>query len=95
LIAHILNDNEGYYKLKTIVKENVKAVLSENKKLISVSFAALTQTIKADPQIVKLIQNMPIANDGEQYKDNNNMNVRCSRKAYFDALLFQIQNSHE
>jgi chromosome segregation ATPase len=32
LIANILNnDNEGYSKLKGIVKENVKAILSDNK----------------------------------------------------------------
>ena len=34
---------------------------------------ALIQTIKADPQMVKLIQNMPSTNDGEQYKDNNSI----------------------
>jgi hypothetical protein len=34
---------------------------------------ALIQTIKADPQMVKLIQNIPRANDGEQYKDNYNI----------------------
>jgi hypothetical protein len=72
LIANIVN-GEGYSKLNLIAKENVKVVLSENKKLISISFVALIQTIKADPQMVKLIQNMPSANDGEQYKDNNNI----------------------
>jgi hypothetical protein len=69
LIANILN-GEGYSKLKQIIKENVKVVLSENKKLISISFVALIQTIKADSQMVKLIQNIPSANDGEQNKDN-------------------------
>jgi midasin (ATPase involved in ribosome maturation) len=54
LIANILN-GEGYSKLKRLVKENVKPVLSDNKILISVSFVALIQTIKAEPQIVKLI----------------------------------------
>jgi hypothetical protein len=36
LIANILNtgDNEGYSKLKQIVKGNVKGVLAENKLLI-------------------------------------------------------------
>ena len=70
-IMNVLN-GEDYSKLKAIIKENVKVVLSDNKKLISISFVALIQTIKADPQMVKLIQNMPSANDGEQYKDNNN-----------------------
>jgi hypothetical protein len=51
-------------------------VLSENKKLISICFAALIQTLKDDPEMVKLIQNMPSANDGEKYKDNNNNIVK-------------------
>jgi hypothetical protein len=71
LIANILN-GQGYLKLKQIVKENVKAVLSDNKILISISFVALIQTLKADPQMVNLIQNISSANGGEQYKDNNN-----------------------
>jgi transposase len=71
LIANILN-GEGYSKLKHIIKENVKVVLSENKQLISISFVALIQTIKADPQMVNLIQNMPSTNDGE-HTDNNNI----------------------
>jgi septal ring factor EnvC (AmiA/AmiB activator) len=69
LIANVLN-GEDYSKLRQIVKENVKVVLSDNKKLIAISFVALIQTIKADPQMIKLIQDMPSANDGEQYKDN-------------------------
>jgi hypothetical protein len=39
LIANILN-GEGYSMIKQIVKENIKVVLSENKKLISISFVA-------------------------------------------------------
>jgi hypothetical protein len=72
LIANILN-GEGYSKVKQIAKENVRAELSENKKLISISFVALIQTIKADPQMGKLIQNMPSPNDREQNKENNNI----------------------
>jgi F0F1-type ATP synthase gamma subunit len=71
LIANIPN-GEGYSKLKQIVKEIIKAVLSENKQIISLSFAALIQTLKADPQMVKLIHDMLSANDGKQYKDNYN-----------------------
>jgi hypothetical protein len=71
LIAHILN-GEDYSKVKQVAKENVKAVLSDNKILISIPFVALIQMLKADPQIVKLIQNIPSANDGE-HKDNNNI----------------------
>ena len=54
LIANILN-GEGYSKLNQIVKENVKVVLSDNKKLILISFVALIQTLKADPEMVNLI----------------------------------------
>jgi hypothetical protein len=73
--------------LKQLVKENVKVVLSENKKLISISFLALIQTIKADPQMVKLIHNMPSANDSEQHKDNNNDNVTKYLESNKDNLL--------
>jgi hypothetical protein len=72
LIANILN-GEGYSKLTQFVKENVKAVISENKQVISVSFAAIIQTIKNDPEMVKLIHHMPAATDSKQYKDNNNI----------------------
>jgi hypothetical protein len=60
LIADILN-SEDYSKLKEAIKESVKAVLSNNKKLISVSFTALIQTLKIDPQMVKLIQDIAIS----------------------------------
>jgi hypothetical protein len=73
LIANILNknDNEDYSKLKQIVKEIIKAILSENKQVISVSSAALLQTLKSDAEMVKLIYNMCTANTGG-YKDNSN-----------------------
>jgi hypothetical protein len=92
-IANILN-GEGYTKMNQIAKENVKAVLSENKKLISISFVALIQTIKADPQMVKLILNMPSANDGEQYKDNNN-NIANYLDANKDSLLNLAEKNYE
>ncbi|HET6799191.1 MAG TPA: hypothetical protein VFH25_01395 [Nitrososphaeraceae archaeon] len=73
LITNVLH-GEGYSKLNQIVKGNVKADLSDNKKLISVSFVALIQTLKADSHMVRLIHNIPSANDGKQYKyDNNNI----------------------
>jgi hypothetical protein len=68
--VNILN-GEGYSKLKQIVKEAVKAVVSENKSLISISFAATIQTLRTNPERIKLIQNIPHANDGEQSEDNN------------------------
>jgi hypothetical protein len=96
LIANILNndDNEGYSKLKHIIKENVKAVLSENKILISISFVALIQTIKADPQMVKLIQNIPGANNGEQHTDNHtniNQYFECNK----DSILCLTEKHYE
>jgi len=91
-IANISN-GEDYSKVRQIVKETIKAVLSENKKLISISFVALIQTIKADPQMVKLIQNMPSVNDGEQ-NDNNN-NVIKYLEANKDSLLDFAKKNYE
>jgi hypothetical protein len=72
LIVNVLN-GEGYSKLKQVAKENVKAVLSDNKKLVSISFVALLQTLKNDPEMVKIIHNIPTMNHGEQDKNNNNI----------------------
>jgi hypothetical protein len=93
LIANILN-GEGYSKVKQIVKEDVKAVLSENKILISVSFVALILTLKADPQMVKLIQSIPRANDDEQYKDNYN-NITKYLESDKDRLLDLAKKNYE
>jgi coenzyme F420-reducing hydrogenase delta subunit len=70
-IANVSNN----HKLKQLVKENVKAALSENKQVISVAFTALLQTLKSDPQIINIIYKIMTANDGEQQKDNNNDNA--------------------
>ena len=95
LIANILNnDNEGYSKLTQIIKENIKAVLSDNKILISLSFAAVIQTLKADPQLVKLIQNISSANDGEQYKDNYN-NITKYLESNKDRILYLAEKHYE
>jgi hypothetical protein len=95
LIANILNsDNEGYSKLKEIATENVKGVLSENRKLISISFVALIQTIKADPQMAKLIQNMSSANDGKQYKDNDN-SITKYLESNKDSILYLTEKNYE
>ncbi len=91
LIANILNrDNKGYSKLKHIIKENVKAALSENKQVITVAFTALLQTLKNDPEMVKLIQNITGANDGEQHKDNH-INIT----QYFESNRDRIMNLGE
>jgi hypothetical protein len=73
-ITNVLN-GEGYTKLNQSAKESVKAVLSDNKILISISFAALIQTIKNDPQMTNLIHKIAITNDGQQHKDDNNNNA--------------------
>jgi DNA-binding CsgD family transcriptional regulator len=91
LIANILN-GEDYSKAKQITKESVKAVLLENRKLISISFVALIQTIKADPQMVKLIQNIPSANDVEQHVGNNVTQYLESNK---DSILYLTEKNYE
>jgi hypothetical protein len=93
LIANILT-GEDYSKLKAIAKENVKVVLSENKRLISISFVALIQTIKANTQMVNLIQNMPSTNDGEQLKDNNNIikYVKSDKNNILDSAEKNYEN---
>jgi ABC-type phosphate/phosphonate transport system substrate-binding protein len=58
--------------LKQIVRESVKTVLSDNKILISIYFAALLQTLKDNQEMANLIYSIPTANNGEQYEDNNN-----------------------
>ncbi|MDQ3970137.1 MAG: hypothetical protein M3227_00420 [Thermoproteota archaeon] len=93
LIANILN-GEGYSKIKAIVKENIKEVLSENKKLILVSFVALIQTLKADPQMVKLIQNTLSANDGEKLKDSYN-NITKYLELNKDRILNLGEKNYE
>ena len=92
-IANILN-GEGYSKLKAIAKENVKAALSEKRLLISISFAAVIQTLKDDPQIVKLIYNIASANNGKQHKNNNN-NIANYFKANKHTLLDLAEKHYE
>ncbi len=88
------DDNEDYTKLKAIVKESVKAVLSENKQVISVSFAALIQTLKDDPEMVKLIQNITSANDGEQHKDNH-IDITQYFESNKDRILILSEKNYE
>ena len=99
-IANISN-GEGYSNLKQIVKENVKVVLSENKKLISISSVALIQTLKDDPEMIKLIYNIPRANDGEQHEDPNNIiqylefnkdNLLDLAEKYYENLVEALTN---
>jgi hypothetical protein len=95
-IANILN-GEDYSKIKQIAKENVRADLSENKKLISISFVALIQTLKDDPEMIKAIYNISIVNDDEQYKDNknNNNNIANYFKANKHTLVDLAEKNYE
>jgi predicted transcriptional regulator len=96
LISNILsNDNEGYSKLRQIVKESVKAILSENKQVISMSFTVLLQTLKSDPELLKLIQNIPGPNDGEQNKDNNDINIAKYLEINRDSILDLAEKHYE
>jgi hypothetical protein len=87
-------NEEGYSKLNQFIRENVKAVLAENRKIISVFFAAIIQTLKADPEMVNLIQNIASANDGEQYKDNNN-NISRHLEFNKNSLLYLAEKNYE
>ena len=93
LIANILNE-EGYSKLKQIVKKSVKAVLADNKQVISVAFTALFQTLKTDPQMAKLIQNIASTNDGEQHDDKNN-NITQYIESNNDNILHLAEKHYE
>ena len=93
LIANILN-GEGHSKLKQIVKDSVKAILADNKQVISVSFAALLQTLKSDPEMIKVIYNIPNASDGEQHKDNNN-NITKYLESNKDNILNLTENHYK
>jgi len=68
-------------------------VLSENRKLILISFAAVIQTLKADPEMVKLIHNIPNTNDAEQHKDNNNITKYPEFNK--DSLLYLAEKHYE
>jgi spore cortex formation protein SpoVR/YcgB (stage V sporulation) len=94
LIANILN-GEDYSKAKQITIENIKAILSDNKKLISISFVALIQTLKTDPQMIKLIHNIPSADDGEHIDNNDNNNIIKYLEFNKDRLSDLAEKHHE
>ena len=95
MIANILNNGEGYSNLKQIVKESVKAVLANNKELISASFAALIQTSKNHPQRAKLIYNISRANDGKNKDNNENDNIIKYLESNKDNLLHLDERNYE
>jgi seryl-tRNA synthetase len=96
LIEKILNnDNEGYSMLKQLVKENVKAALSENKKVISVALTALVQTLTSDPQTINIIYKIQAANEDGQHKDDNNDNVTKYFESNKDKILDLAKKHYE
>jgi hypothetical protein len=68
----------------------LKSCYQKIKNLISISFAALIQTLKADSQMIKLIQNIPGVIDGEQHKDNDINIIQ-----YFESKKDKILNLTE
>ena len=82
-IAKVSNNDA----LKQMVKEYVKAALSENKQLISVAFTALLQTLTSDPQLINIIYKILTSNDREQHKDNSNDNVTKYLESNKDIIL--------
>jgi len=76
-IMDVLNGKD-YSKINQIakesVKESVKAILAENRKIISIAFTALIQTLKDDPELVNLIHNMLIPKVNG-HNDNNDINI--------------------
>ena len=55
---------------------------------------ALIQTIKTDPQMVKLMQNITSANDGEQHKDNH-INITQYFESNKDSILYLTEKHYE
>jgi hypothetical protein len=94
LIANILN-GEGYSKLKAIVKENVKAVLSDNKIFLSAAFAALLQTLKDNPELVNLIYSISSANSSKQHEDDNSNNITQYIESNKDRLSDSAEKNYE
>ena len=91
LIANISNE-EGYSKLVQFVKECVKGVLANNKDLLSVSFAALLQTLKSDPELLNLIYSISSANNGEQYNNNIIKYLEFNKDRIMDLAEKNYQN---
>jgi hypothetical protein len=81
----------------------VKVVLSGNRKLVSISFVAIIQTLKDNPEMIKLINNIPRMNDGEQYKDNhinitqyfesNKDRILCLTEKHYENLVEALTNN--
>jgi hypothetical protein len=92
-ITNVL-DGDSYSKIKKIVKENVKAVLSDNKILISTAFAAIIQMLKSDPELVNVIHKIPTTNNSEQRKYND-INITKYLECNKDNLLDLAEKHYE
>jgi hypothetical protein len=95
LITNILNNDEGYSKLKQIIKENVKAALSENKQVISVALTSLLQTLTSDPETINIIYKILTTNEDEQHKDDNNDNVTKYLESNKDKILNLVEKNYQ
>jgi hypothetical protein len=91
-------NGEGYTKINQIakesVKESVKAILAENRKIISIAFTAPIQTLKDDPELVNLINNMPISKVNG-YDDNNNNNISKYLELNKDRIMDLAEKNYE
>ena len=92
-ITNILN-GEGYTKINQIAKESVKAVLAENRKIISIAYIAIIQTLKDDPELVNLIHNMPISKVN-RHDDNNNNNISKYLESNKDRIMDLAKKNYE
>jgi hypothetical protein len=92
-ITNVL-DGDSYSKIKKIVKDNVKAVLSDNKILISTAFAAIIQMLKSDPELVNVIHKIPTTNNSEQRKYND-INITKYLECNKDNLLDLAEKHYE
>jgi len=95
LVSQFKIKDEGYSKIKQIVKENVKAALSENKQVLSVALTALLQTLKSDPQMMNIVYKILTANNGEQHEDNNNDNAIKYLESNKDKILDLAEKNYE
>jgi hypothetical protein len=90
-IRNISNNDE----LKQLVKENVKAALSENKQVISVALTALLQTLTSDPETINIIYKILTTNEDEQHKDDNNDNVTKYLESNKDKILNLVEKNYQ
>ena len=90
-----ISDNDD--DLKQIVKENVKAALSENRQIISVAFTALLQTLKANPKMVNSIYATSLTNVNDRRHNDNDDNDNAIKyvESNKDNILDLAEKNYE